>query len=127
MNYKLSLYSLCTPTQQGDAQQSVLVDMPEVHGRLLDILALLLSRGVDPTARDSEGNTPSDKASVIRTREECFLDGALLIGGYTEFKKVCVCMSQIDTMSMVCIMYTTSQSVTTMCILHCLWYIIWYI
>ena len=54
--------------------------MPEVHGRLLDIVALLLSRGVDPTVEDSDGNTPADKASVITSREECFLDGAVLLG-----------------------------------------------
>ena len=74
------LHMLSAIPQHGGTQQSVLLSMPEVHGRLLDILALLLSRGVDPTVPDSEGNTPSGKASTITTREECFLDGAVLLG-----------------------------------------------
>ena len=67
-------------TQQNGTQQSVLLSMQEVHGRLLDILALLLSRGVNPLVKDVDGNTPSDKASVVTTREESFLDGAILLG-----------------------------------------------
>lgn len=80
-------------TQQGGTQQSVLLSMQEVHGRLLDILALLLSRGVDPLVKDVDGNTPSDKASVITTREECFLDGAILLGTY-----ICMCSIYISTL-----------------------------
>ena len=52
----------------------------EIHSRLLDILAVLLSRGVDPTVPDCEGNTASGKASSLSSREECFLDGAVLLG-----------------------------------------------
>ena len=54
--------------------------MPEVHGRLLDILALLLARGVNPLVQDAEGNSPSRKASNVSVRDDCFLDGAVLIG-----------------------------------------------
>ena len=56
--------------------------MPEVHVRLLDILALLLTRGVNPLVQDFEGNTPSRKASNVADRELCFLDGAVLLGRY---------------------------------------------
>ena len=54
--------------------------MQEVHGRLLDIVALLLSKGVEPAVPDRQGHTPADKASSITCREECFLDGAILLG-----------------------------------------------
>ena len=67
-------------TQNGGAQHSVLGSMPEVHGRLLDILALLLARGVNPLVQDAEGNSPSRKASNVSVRDDCFLDGAVLIG-----------------------------------------------
>ena len=52
----------------------------EIHSRLLDILALLLGRGVNPSLPDYEGNTPSGKASNLSSREEPFLDGAVLLG-----------------------------------------------
>ena len=52
----------------------------EIHSRLLDILAVLLSRGVNPLVPDCEGNTPSAKASSLNSREECFLDGAVMLG-----------------------------------------------
>ena len=67
------------PTQRG-TQESVLLSMQEVHGRLLDIVALLLSKGVEPAVPDRQGHTPADKASSITSREECFLDGAILLG-----------------------------------------------
>ena len=54
--------------------------MHEVHGRLLDILALLLNKGVNPAVKDSEGNTPSRRASNVSVRDDCFLDGAVLLG-----------------------------------------------
>ena len=54
--------------------------MQEVHSRLLDIVALLVRRGVDVDQPDREGHTPSEKATVITNREECFLDGAILLG-----------------------------------------------
>ena len=66
-----------THTQPGDAQVNTEL---EIHSRLLDILALLLARGVDPAVPDLEGNTASAKASKITSREECFLDGAVLLG-----------------------------------------------
>jgi Leucine-rich repeat (LRR) protein len=60
-------------------EENVLRTKLEIHSRLLDILAVLLSRGVDPTVPDCEGNTASGKASSLSSREECFLDGAVLL------------------------------------------------
>ena len=61
-------------------QRGALVSMQEVHSRLLDIVTLLLERGVEFSEPNNQGMTPSDKASSIVNREECFLDGAILLG-----------------------------------------------
>ena len=86
--------------QQNGTQQSLLLSMQEVHGRLLDILALLLSRGVDPLVKDVDGNTPSDKASVITTREECFLDGAILLGMCSIYAYYVLCCILCDSLAL---------------------------
>lgn len=60
--------------------QNGMLSMQEVHSRLLDIVALLVRQGVDVDPPDKEGHTPSEKASRLINREECFLDGAILLG-----------------------------------------------
>ena len=54
-----------------------------MHSRLLDVVALLARQGVVLDQINSDGQTPAEKASTLTIREECFLDGALLIGTYT--------------------------------------------
>lgn len=76
MTKKWQALSDISPVQS----QNGMLSMQEVHSRLLDIVALLVNRGVAVVQPDREGRTPSEKASIITNREECFLDGAILLG-----------------------------------------------